>query len=118
MRQRETVEQYMKRGYSVIDENQTIGQARNMLDSGINILLVTRNGKPVYVLDNSKISGEKSSQLISNITSRLDEIFTVSAKADLRSVKSELSEKTGYGHIQDRGNSIKRGGQLAGLTGL
>lgn len=93
MRPREAIDEFVNRRFQLIEENDSISKARNLLNS-FQTLIVTKEGQPTYVLDINKIAGEAGNKLIKTIIADLDKAECIQSGTYLDSIKDQLRQKT------------------------
>lgn len=95
VREPELVDNFMTRRVGKIDENSSIRQAQKLMQSlETRILVITRDGKPVYILEDWKTWGVKMNKKIKDIKDELEPAYTVPSGTLLPSVMQQLRART------------------------
>ncbi len=104
----EYVDNFMTTPVPQIDEGATVNQALAMMGTlNTQILVVTKNGQPAYIVEDWKIEGEKMTTRLGNIDQKLLEpVHKVRSGTLLASVMEQLGERTAVIIIDDQNRMI------------
>ena len=107
MRRPDTVDDIMTRNVLTIDEGSTIRQADELMkDRRLRKIVVTRGGKPAYILEDWKIWGKNKDQKIAEIAQELEPAYTVRSGTLLDEVRPQLEEKPAIVVMDKEGKAI------------
>lgn len=104
----EYVDNFMTTPVHQIDEEATVKQALDMMDTlKTGILVVTQRGQPAYIVEDWKIGGEKMATKLKNIDQKLLEpVYKVRSGTLLTSVMEQLGERTAVIITDDQNRMI------------
>ena len=104
----EFVDNFMTTPVYQIDEGATVNQALAMMGTlNTQILVVTKNGQPAYIVEDWKIEGEEMKTKLKNIhQTLLEPVHKVRSGTLLPSVMEQLGERTAVIIIDDQNRMI------------
>ena len=94
MRGSTIVDDIMTKEIVEIDEESFIHEAKELMTNhDLRKVIVTRNGKPAYVLEEWKTWGKDGNQKIKTIAGKLEPVFMIQSGTSLENVRQQLEEK-------------------------